>query len=395
MTGLDDPHNPDSLVQYTTRILNFYHPECLDEDYGGYIAQFDEETGDIYDRKSKHLVSQCRFVVNYSVVALINGREESASAAEHGLDFLLGPQRDREHGGFHWLVRGTDPVDSKRVCYGHAFALLAFARVAELDSTRAENSLYELYDFIDERFWEPDQGLCKSTYNADWSETEAYRGQNANMHMCEALIAAYEATGDVQFRDRALTIAEALTVTLAEATDGLIWEHYTPDWEPDFEYNRDEPTHTFRPWGYQPGHQIEWAKLLAVLSRHLDEGWLVPRAEELFEAAIEYGWDDDGGFYYSFDLDGDPVVTDKYSWEVAEAIGAAAVLYDQTGNDYYLNWYDRFWTYAKSSLVNPMYGNWYTKVTEDNEPVPTQSGVAVEPGYHPIGACLEGIRSFR
>jgi mannose/cellobiose epimerase-like protein (N-acyl-D-glucosamine 2-epimerase family) len=393
MTGPDDPRDPNSLSEYATRILNFYHPECIDEENGGYVAQFDEETGDIYDQRSKHLVAQCRFVVNYGVAATLDGPDWSA-AAEHGLDFLLGPQCDGERGGFHWLVEGTDPIDRTRVCYGHAFALLAFARAVEADVAHAD-PLHDLYDLIDERFWEPERGLCKSTYDGDWSEAEAYRGQNANMHMCEALIAAFEATGDARFRDRALTIAEVLAVELSESTDGLVWEHYTTDWEPDFEYNRDDPTHTFRPWGYQPGHQIEWAKLLAILSRHADADWLVSRAEELFEAAIKYGWDaDDGGFYYSFDLDGDPVVTDKYSWEVAEAVGAAAALYERTGNSEYLDWYDRFWTYARSHLLNPKYGNWYTKVTEENEPVPTQSGVAVEPGYHPIGACLESIRSL-
>jgi mannose/cellobiose epimerase-like protein (N-acyl-D-glucosamine 2-epimerase family) len=395
MTGPDHPRDPDSLAASADRILAFYHPECIDDEAGGYVAQFDEETGDVYDRESKHLVAQCRFVVNYSLAAARDGPAWSAAAAEHGIEFLLGPQRDRERGGFHWLLDGTDPVDSRRICYGHAFALLAFARAVEADLARAADGLAAVYDLIDERFWEPDRGLCKSTYDAAWSEAEAYRGQNANMHVCEALIAAYVATDDGRFRDRALTIAESLAVDLPESTGGLVWEHYTPDWEPDFEYNRDDPTHTFRPWGYQPGHQIEWAKLLAVLDRHADADWLVPRAEELFGAAIEYGWDaDHGGFYYSFDRDGDPVVTDKYSWEIAEAIGAAAALHDRTGDSTYLDWYDRFWAYASEHLVNPEFGNWYTKVTEDNDPVPTRSGVAVEPGYHPIGACLEGIRSL-
>jgi len=132
-----------------------------------------------------------------------------------------------------------------------------------------------------------------------------------------------------------------------------------------------------------------------VLSRYHDASWLVPRAVELFDAAIDHGWDDDrGGFYYSFDLDRDPLVTEKYSWEVAEAIGAAAALADRTSEERYLDWYDRFWAYADEHLIASDARNWYTKVTEENEPVPTTDGVAVEPGYHPIGACFEGIRSL-
>lgn len=394
MTG-NQYRDDDWLKNEVERLLEFYYPNCLDDVHGGYIAQFDEASGECYDPDSKHLVATARFVTNFAVADQLGGPEWCRPAAERGVDFLLDVHRDSEHGGFHWLLDGTEPVDSRRVCYGHAFVLLALSRAAEIGIGRAQSDLGSVSDLIDERFWEADYGLCASEYDREWTSADSYRGQNANMHTCEAMIAAYEGTSDTRYLDRAMTIADSLTRDLTAETDGLIWEHYTADWEHDFEYNRNDPTHTFRPWGYQPGHQIEWAKLLAVLDRHADASWLVPRAEELFDAAIEYGWDDDrGGFYYSFDLDGEPLVTDKYSWEVAEAIGAAAVLADRTDRDRYLEWYDRFWDYAEEYMIAPGARNWYTKVTETNEPVPTTRDVAVEPGYHPIGACFEGIRSF-
>lgn len=100
------------------------------------------------------------------------------------------------------------------------------------------------------------------------------------MHACEALIAAYEATGEATYVDRAYDIAESLARDLAAETDGWIWEHYTDSWEHDFEYNRDQLRHKFRPWGYQPGHHVEWSKLLSQLDQHCTETWLAPRAEE-------------------------------------------------------------------------------------------------------------------
>lgn len=387
--------SPQWLRGEIRNILNFYYPQCIDEDAGGYIAQLDEATGDVYDRSSKHLVATSRFVVNHCIGANQNGPDWCRSAAEHGLRFLQTHQRDTARGGYHWLLSGRDPRDSKRICYGHAFAFLALARAVEAGIADVADDLEGLYQFLIDRFWESEHGLCKSEYDPDWTAAADYRGQNANMHMCEAMIAAYEATDESRYLERAMTIAESLTRELAEETDGLVWEHYTSDWEHDFDYNRDDPRHTFRPWGYQPGHQIEWAKLLSVLARHENEAWLVPRAEELFEAALSYGWDDSaGGFYYSFDLNKEPLVKDKYSWEVAEGIGAAAALYDVTEKSEYRTWYDTFWQYAEDHLINQGARNWYTKVTETNDPVPTQSGVAVEPGYHPIGACLEGIRSY-
>lgn len=385
----------DWLQSHVQRILEFYHPDCIDTAHGGYIAQFDEETGDIYEEQSKHLVATCRFIANYSIGHQLLDRDWCRSACEHGLDFLLDYHHDETQGGFHWIVEGREPVDSKRVCYGHAFVLLALARAKKADITSRDIPLVETTDFVMKQFWEDEYGLCESEYDSTWTQPDTYRGQNANMHTCEALIAVYEATHDDQYLDGALTIAEALTVTLTQDTDGLIWEHYTPTWEHDFTYNRETPNDTFRPWGYQPGHQIEWAKLLAILSRHSDADWLIRRAEELFQLSIDYGWDSDrGGFYYSFDREGAPVVTEKYSWEVAEAIGAAAALYERTNDSQYLDWYDTFWRYATAHMTNPEFGNWYTKVTETNEPIPTTEGIAVEPGYHPIGACTEALRSI-
>ena len=48
--------------------------------------------------------------------------------------------------------------------------------------------------------------LMKKT--ADWTQESSYRGQNANMHACEALIAAFEATNEQKYLDRALAICQ-------------------------------------------------------------------------------------------------------------------------------------------------------------------------------------------
>lgn len=389
-----DHTNTERLREEIQDILEFYYPACVDEKHGGFIAQLDEETGEIYDARSKHLVATSRFTVNFCVAAQIDGPKWSRPMARRGVEFLRDGHFDPDAGGYDWLLEGRTPKDQTRVCYGHTFVLLAYARAAEIGIKSADQYLSETYDILMDRFWESSQHLCRSEFTSDWSHTDDYRGQNANMHTCEALIAAYEATQQSRYLDRATEIAKRLTVELADETDGLIWEHYTPDWEHDMSYNRDEPEHKFRPWGYQPGHHAEWAKLLAVLDRYVDRTWPLIRARELFDAAVSNGWDDDfGGFYYTVDPDGDPIVADKYRWPVAEAIGATAALYERTDEGSYLTWYERLWEYARSNLVAPG-SNWRLKLTRDNNPQEQERGPEVEPGYHPIGACYEGIRSF-
>ncbi|WP_306058116.1 AGE family epimerase/isomerase [Natronococcus wangiae] len=386
-----------ALRGHVLNVLGFYHPAGVDRVHGGYVAQLDEEDGHVYDGRTKHLVATARYAFTHCVGARIDGPRWCRPAAERGLRFLLTEHWDDEAGGYDWILDGTEPRDRNRYCYGHAFALLACAAGTTVGLEGAREGLERTQDLVRDRFWDPDHGLPVAKASPGWSEVEPYRGQNATMHLCEASIAAYEATGESRFLEQAVDLAELVrTPADPDADHGFVWEHYTADWEPDWAYNRDEPEHTFRPWGYQPGHQLEWAKLLGTLDRHRDEAWFVERATELFDAAVEYGWDDDrGGFYYTVDRDGEPLVANRYGWPVAEAIGAAAVLGSRTEDDSYWEWYDDCWAYAHGALVNPRYGNWRTGVTPEGEPLEPRPEPAVEPGYHPIGNAFEAMRAGR
>ena len=65
---------------------------------------------------------------------------------------------------------------------------------------------------------------------------------------------------------------------------------------------QDNPKHLFRPWGFQSGHQIEWAKLLVTLYNQLskaeeeteDDKWMIESAKSLFCRAYEIAWDKKG-----------------------------------------------------------------------------------------------------
>ena len=184
---------------------------------------------------------------------------------------------------------------------------------------------------MERHFWSEADGLYRDEISADWTIVSPYRGQNANMHSCEAMLAAYEATGDAKYLDRAERLARRVTIDLAGKADGLVWEHYDADWNVDWDYNRDDPKHLFRPWGYQPGHQTEWAKLLLILERHRPAEWLLPTARHLFDTAMHRAWDAElGGIFYGFAPDHSICDGDKYFWVQAESFAAAALLAART-----------------------------------------------------------------
>ena len=367
-------------------------------------------TGDRYTGEQRHLVATCRSVANFAMGAIADGPEWCLEAASHGLTALRDLHHDPENGGYHLVVDadGTSH-DETRSAYGHAFVLLAFARAAQAGLADARDDLAVTHDLIEERFRD-ERGLLRSDCEPDWTVSEPYRGQNANMHACEAYLAAYEATEDSLYLDPARHIAGELTVALAAETDGLLWEHYTVDWDHDFAYNRDEPRHQFRPPGYQPGHHFEWAKLLGLLDRYEtasgtgssttapETNWYA-RAVDLFEAAIDLGWTGEG-FAYTVEADGDIIVPDRYGWALAEGIGAAAVLAERADArddpdraHRFGDWQQRFLTLV-DDYRGPA-GLWYEKrLAEDDgsDPVPP-SPPGVEPDYHPAGAFFESWRS--
>ena len=55
--------DPAFLRDHIKSIIAFYHPTCIDDEFGGYINQLRDD-GSIYDRNTKHLVGTCRFIYN-------------------------------------------------------------------------------------------------------------------------------------------------------------------------------------------------------------------------------------------------------------------------------------------------------------------------------------------
>jgi mannose/cellobiose epimerase-like protein (N-acyl-D-glucosamine 2-epimerase family) len=170
----------------------------------------------------------------------------------------------------------------------------------------------------------------------------------------------------------------------------LVWEHYDASWNVDWDYNRDDPKHLFRPWGYQPGHQTEWAKLLLILERHRPAEWLLPTARHLFDSAMQRAWDAEyGGICYGFTPDRTICDGDKYFWVQAESFAAAALLAARSGDERYWDWYDRIWAYSWQHMVDHRYGAWFRILDQRNEKYDDKKSPAGKTDYHTMGACYE------
>jgi len=390
-TGIPDLWSRSFLQDQIEKIVNFYYPECIDEKLGGYINQFRDD-GSIFDDQTKHLVGTCRFVYIFSIAAILTEKSEYKKAARHGVQFLLNHHRQSK-GGYAWILEGLKVSDATNHCYGHAFVLLAFATSLKAGIQESAEPLVETFNLMERHFWRQADRLYVDEISSDWSIVDPYRGQNANMHTCEAMIAAFEATGETNYLDRATALAIRVCVDMTKQSDGMIWEHYDKNWDPDWQYNLDDPKNLFRPFGYLVGHWMEWAKLLLILEENNPQEWMLPHAKRLFNAAIKQGWDhNSGGMNYAVSPNGEIIDTDRYYWVLCETVAAAGLLANRTGDSTYTDWYSKSWTWSLENLVDQQYGGWYRVLDNKNQRYNDLKSPASKTDYHPVAACWEVLK---
>ena len=395
-----DFRSPDFLRDHMRQTMAFYDPVAIDPSGGMY--QFFLDDGTVYDKRTRHLVSATRFVVTHALLWQVTGDPQYRERMAHAVRFLRAAFLDPATGGYAWLIdwdqgRAT-VVDATRHCYGMAFVTLAYAHAHGAGLPEARQWLAETFDTAERHFWQPAAGLYADEATPAWV-LSGYRGQNANMHACEALMAAFRATGEQRYLQRAEQLAHGICqrqAALADGRKGWVWEHFRSDWSLDWDYNRHDRSNIFRPWGFQIGHQTEWAKLLLQLDALAPADWHAPCAQFLFDGALAAGWDaEHGGIYYGMAPDGSICDDGKYHWVQAESMAAAALLAIRTGEPRYGDWYDRIWAYCWQHFVDHEHGAWFRVLDGRNLNHTREKSNAGKVDYHNMGACFDVLAALQ
>jgi sulfoquinovose isomerase len=368
MKWLNTPAHARWLEAETDRTFEFGRAAKVPTGFGWLSNQ-----GVVREDKNTELWITSRMVHVYSLAALM-GRPGAASYVDHGIRALNGPLRDAVNGGWFAEVNAGGPVDDSKPGYAHCFVLLGAASATAAGRPGARELLDDAIALFEKRFWDEQNQISLESWNADFTETEAYRGGNVNMHSVEAFLVVADVTGDDIWLHRALAISDKVIHDVARSNSYRVVEHFDENLNPLFEYNTDNRAHRFRAYGGTPGHWTEWARLLlslraSLIARGLDApGWLLEDAIGVFQAAVRDAWEPDGnpGFVYSVGWDGEPVVRERIRWVVVEAMGGASALYNVTGEDQYEQWYQRFWDYAKNYLMDTENGSWWQELSPEN-----------------------------
>ncbi|MBL4805728.1 MAG: AGE family epimerase/isomerase [Rhodobacteraceae bacterium] len=368
---IDQPTHRQWLLDHSQTLIRFFQTRSFNSAGGFFTLATDgsplaQKPGFTGANRQLHETTR---MVHCAAIAHLLGVPGADRNIDHGMKYLWSSHRDSHNGGYFWAVDDTGATDSKKQAYGHAFVLLAASSAKVVGHPDADQLLDDISEVLHARFWDNTIGATTEEYATDWQKIDSYRGQNSNMHLTEALMAAFEATNDSNYLTMATRIADLIINRHARENDWRVPEHFDANWNVDKGYTGDP---VFRPAGTTPGHALEWSRLLIQLwelgGRQLD--WAVDASKNLFFTAVETGWADSaGGFYYTLNWDNTPAQTDKFWWPCAEGIAAAAVLGMIDDDPRFEEWYRRILGFTNNYLIDHKNGGWHPELDATYQPV--------------------------
>lgn len=369
------------------RLMRFHESPVRSRSFG--ISPLDA-AGAPDNQANRELYATARLVHCFSLEAML-GRPGAAARAGHAISVVNAFKDPDRPGWFSVFSAEGALVDDTKSAYAHAFVLLAAVSALQAGLSEAQALWTDAVSALDDLFWDQRAGAVVDTTTAEGQLVEPnYRGQNANMHLTEAYMAAFELTGDEKFQRRAESISDLIINRSGREWSWRVPEHFDQNWAVVPDFNSDKPDDPFRPFGSLVGHWFEWARLLVQLDALPGSRvpWATAAAKNLFSAGVTEGWDAaHGGVVYSVDFDGTPVNRSRMHWAIAEGIGASVYLGRLTGEPSYEAWYRMFWDQVAVDMIDLKGGSWWHEVDESGTPASTTW--AGKPDlYHALQATL-------
>ena len=219
-----------------------------------------------------------------------------------------------------WVARFTREgaaTDDRRDLYDHAFALHALAALY-LATGKPDYAAWidETLDVVDRVLAAPHGG---------WAESDRHelpRRQNPHMHLFEASLALFEATGEARHLARAGDIFKLFRSRLFDSATGILGEFFALDW-----------TRAAGPDGerLEPGHMAEWTWLLRRYERASAQPVDQP-CRALLDSARRLGLTQDGFLADEVDASGRPLLDRRRLWPQTEHLKALLVQGVATGD---------------------------------------------------------------
>ena len=256
---------------------------------------------------------QARQIYVYAHATLL-GLHDGRALAIRAFELMIANYWQPKRGFILSVDPDGAPRDRTQTAYDQAFGLLAMAWLHRLTgSADYLRWAAKTLDFMDATLADTQHGGYADAVGA------ATRCQNPHMHLLEALLALFEATGDEAYLDRADAIHALFSTHFLDRSIPALREFFDPAWRPD----------PVRGDHLDPGHQLEWVWLLGRYRRHR------PNAADdtglLYTFASRHGIDPRDGLVVDEVLaDGRILRGSKRMWPQTEHLKVQVVRFETT-----------------------------------------------------------------
>jgi len=357
----------------TERSLPLWAREGWDSSRGGFVERLglDGKADQLAPRRVR---VQARQIYSFAIAARLGWYPQGRDIAMKGMEYMLAKARspDGRPGFVHLIDPDGNVLNPLRDAYDHAFVLLAMATLYELSGDASlRGEMDSLVAFLDRELRSPHGGYIEGI------PPTLPRRQNPQMHLFEAMIAAFDATHELSYQNRAGDLFGLFAASLYDARRQALGEYFEEDW------SRIEPVVV------EPGHQAEWVWLLRGFERITGCPTGRHRAQ-LLSSALRYRDEATGCLIDEGDAEGNIRKSTRRLWpqtEIAKAWIAQAEVGEQGAADKACEALARL---HRHYLSHPVPGGWYDQFDRDNRSL--VDTIPASSFYHIICAIAEAER---
>lgn len=365
------------------RSIDFWLKNGMDKVNGGIYTCLDRR-GEVYSTdKSVWMQGRCAWTFAY-LCAVYGVKDEWLEASRSCLDFMEKYCINRSAGRrMYFTVTGDGkPLRQRRYCFSEGFYCIANAEYYGVTGDR--NCLIrarEAYELI----WQLNNGLIADPAGlGPKTIPETRSGRALANPMIYLNITSVLTRVDPEQR-------ELYALRARECTDQIFRYHVKPELGctlesvgPNGEFRGDVTEGRV----VNPGHDIECSWFIMEEANRRGDKELYRGAMEIFDRAINAGWDKEyGGLLYFIDCLGKPPESYEHDmklwWPHDEILIASMMIYRDTGEQRYLDWFKKTLDYCKTYFADEEFGEWYGYLRRDGKPtMPPAKGSTFKGPFH-------------
>ncbi|KAA0240016.1 MAG: T9SS C-terminal target domain-containing protein [Chlorobiota bacterium] len=356
--------NPDLAIGYTDSCANFWI-QTWDNSIGGFFTNIDK-FGNVITQwgTNKNMLTQSRNAYGMTRAYMLTGDTTYLHYAKIALDWMYLRAWDETYGGwFQELDVNGNPINqtaNKTAFYQH-YALLGIAAYYEATGdTTAWSWLMKGYQHLENFYWDERPGLEGYFDQTNYTNSTAWnKSFNATVDAITThLLYLYLMTEEESYKERLLEIAEEIKIRFAASMPqqaiGFV-EEFDSDWNWD-----NSATMTIM------GHVLKAGWCLARINQLFPDTSNMSAAEYMINDVWQNGYDHEyGGPYKDFNrITGEMLLwglqdSAKAWWQMEQAVVAGLQMYNQTGENWYLQMADETINFFMKFFVDHQNGEVY------------------------------------